>query len=135
MTRQSRDHEVDAELAMEAARVATVWISAETSLPEDRGWTLVALRRPDSGHEEAHIWGEVGSWARRLHEAIAQAGQDRRRVQDATRDATLTMRGWLEDTLRYAAEYEGSEDHAAARARLRGFIDAHGQADRAPASR
>lgn len=40
-----------------------------------------------------------------------------------------------EETLRYAAKYEGPEGHETVRARLRDFIDAHGHAGLGPTPR
>ncbi len=116
---------------MEAARKATAWILTEGPLTQSQGWTLVSLQRPESGHEEAHVWKQVRSWARRLSEAAEQEGQG---VGEVVDDAVLTMRGWLEEALRYAAEYGEPEEYAAVRTRLRDFIDTHGQTGLVPAS-
>jgi hypothetical protein len=112
--------ESDEELAQTAAELATSWISPTTRLPETKGWQLVALQHPGSGHMEMHAWDEVLSWERELTESLQTAGTPAEQAR-AEAMAIATMRTLILEGLRTATAH----DPAAPRTRLRDFITTH----------
>ncbi|MFE7837940.1 hypothetical protein ACFU53_18410 [Streptomyces sp. NPDC057474] len=121
----------DDELAQRAAELAVGWVSAATSLSrdrQDRGWQLVALQHPGSGHTEMWAWEAVETWERRLSETLATADdsdEGRARIARAKGEAASQMRDMLLSGIRTAEHLNPQREEARRadpRADLRRFI-------------